>query len=101
MDIEEKITKAIVEALNRVRGYVDRQLKDGAITPAPVETDGATSAANKLEGRQLAPVVFKAGPVIQEVMEAPKPSRVRITPNEDGTMVAVPEWDDDDQSDAA
>ena len=47
MDIEEKIAEAIVEALQRVRGYVDRQVKAGKVTPANEAADMAQAASTR------------------------------------------------------
>jgi hypothetical protein len=97
MNIEEKIANAIVEALNRVRGFVDRQVKDGAIVPvdSPSASDGNKTDTKQSQEPMMGPIIFKAEPVFQE---AKKPDRIKIVPADDGTgaMIATPEWNDDD-----
>jgi hypothetical protein len=83
MDIEEKIAAAIVEALKRVRGYVDRSVVD-------VGANDQTSPGTQLATRPATAVPQQVEPVVQE---APRPDRVRIVPAADGSMIAEPEYD--------
>ena len=96
MNIEDSIANAIVDALQRVRGYVDRQIRSGQLDSADSigsETgQEAKPAAAARDADQS--IVIKAERTFQE---APKPPRVRIIPGEDGTMIAEPIWDDEDQ----
>lgn len=52
MNIEEMVANAIVEALQRVRGYVDRQIKSGKINPADsiAGPDGAQAVTKRAPG---------------------------------------------------
>lgn len=92
MNIEDLVANAIVEALQRVRGYVDRQVKAGKITPVDSTAPPGTQTVTKQApgNGQLAPVLLKTEPVVQE---APRPDRLRIVQEDDGAVVATPEYD--------
>lgn len=98
LDIEGKITDAVVDALQRVRGYIDRQQQAGALAPADQyeDTREIEPKTDKPPKDQAPSVVLKLGNVVQE---REKPSKVVITPQDDGTVIAVPEFNNDDKED--
>lgn len=94
-DFKEQLADALVDVLERVKAFVDRQQQAGALQP-PVESG---SAGNPNAGREpaTAGTVVKFGPVQQE---APRPDRVRIEMQDDGSAVATPEYDNEERRDS-
>ena len=96
MNIEKQISDAIVDALKRVRGYVDRQVSE----LIPVEADMGTGedVAGDLKKSAInreRPVVIKLGDAVQE---KDVPDLVKIEPTENGGFEAIPVYKSGDTS---
>ena len=91
----EMITAAVVDALKRVRGFVDRKVKQGQVVPidqgAPTVVQGETNGG----GGANPPGVNVA------LNLEPKPERIAFEYDDDGNLVAgIPVYEDEELVDA-
>jgi hypothetical protein len=89
-EIQEMIANAVVDALQRVKGFVDRKVKAGQVVPitpgAPTPSAGSPSAGNG------------GGANSMTLNIEPKPKRIKFEYDADGNLVAgIPVYDDDDE----
>lgn len=93
---QEMITTAVVDALKRVKGFVDRRVKDGQAevterTPSPRADQGGSPGGNGAGANQQPAVVLNV---------EPKPDRIDFEYDDDGNLVsAEPVYNGEDRED--
>ncbi len=97
MGIEQQIADALVDALKRVRGYVDRKTKTtGEELAASLESDAPAPRANGNGGGGGG-----SGPLEVNLNLEPKPDRIEFEYNDQGDIVAAePIYNGEDREEA-